>query len=140
MHLCIHSFWSGETFKLCQTLWRGTTNKDLEGLEKLAEAVSLVPCYDLMDAPTSIVEHDTTSWKSIVYDYRWMNEQDINHLGLPPKTYVMIFFFLYRVSKSFLYVEWVILSSLMFTNLVSLCPLCTSGSLISLKSFSSKKN
>ena len=90
--LCIHSFWSGETFKLCQTLWRGTTNKDLEGLEKLAEAVSLVPCYDLMDAPTSIVEHDTTSWKSIVYDYRWMNEQDINHLGLPPKTYVMICF------------------------------------------------
>ena len=80
------STWSRETFKLCENLWRGTFLKDLEGLEKMAQAISLVHCFDLKDVNAGMSDHDDSGpWKSIVYDYKWMNEQDTSCLGLPGK-------------------------------------------------------
>ena len=41
--------WSHHTFKLCENLWRQNIPPELEGLEKLVDAVALMPAYDLFD-------------------------------------------------------------------------------------------
>ena len=63
--------WSARTFKFCEDLWRGNIPKELEGLEDLRQAVSLVPCFDLFDERHVAEPVGEDSWTSTVYDYRF---------------------------------------------------------------------
>ena len=64
--------WSAHTFKLCEALWRNNEMmKELEGLEDLRQAVSLLPAFDLFDSRHVAEPESEDSWTSTVYDYRF---------------------------------------------------------------------
>ena len=86
-HQCYfaHRNWSRHTFKLCEDLWRQKDVPELEGLEKLADAIAQVSAYDLFGSYDGNPE-DGETWKDIVYDYRWLNELQTSDLGFPPQT------------------------------------------------------
>lgn len=78
MKIC--RIWSRHTFKLCESLWRQESLPELEGLGQLAEAVALMPAYDLFD-DLEADQNDGESWKDIVYDYRWLTTKETTALG-----------------------------------------------------------
>ena len=68
---------------MCENIWRNNVcPAELDGLEKLQEAISLVSCYDL---GSSLHEHNEKKplWTSVVYDYRCMSSHQIQQLGWP---------------------------------------------------------
>ena len=66
---------------MCQNIWRSEIPPELKGLEKLQEAISLLPCYDLQ--PMHHQDEGKPLWTSVVYDYRKMTHVEIQKLGLP---------------------------------------------------------
>ena len=68
---------------MCENVWRQDVTPDLKGLEKLHEAVSLVPCYDLQSVHQNRSDNKNPLWTSVVYDYRWMTPHQVQELGWP---------------------------------------------------------
>ena len=74
---------------MCERIWRQNLSPELSGLEKLEEAISLLPCYDLQPLYYNEAAKKPL-WTSVVYDYRHMSPVQIQELGLPKKMWVNI--------------------------------------------------